>query len=218
MWHNLPSGGPPRGSGSGWPAVRTAGKARPRARGTALKNRARRPGDGRKEPSPAPRGRQERTEPGRPATAGKSRARRPGGQAPDPAWEVPAPGGLCVGTWHTGPHGASGPVGRTAGFGSLVPWPQRVEATGYGHVCAVFRHPAHAARGSHATARDPAASPGDGGPHVTPPRRTRCCGPASSAPAARASRSGGCARVSGRVPCRPPSGCAPGRPRCRSAS
>lgn len=57
----------------------------------------------------------------------------------------------------------------------------------------------------------------DGG-GLRPPRRSRCRGPASSVPAARASRSDGYARASGRAPCRPPSGCARGRPRCRSAS
>ncbi len=53
---------------------------------------------------------------------------------------------------------------------------------------------------------------------VTPPRRSRCRGPASSVRGGRASRSGGCVRGSGRAPCRPRSGCAHGRRRCRTAS
>jgi hypothetical protein len=53
---------------------------------------------------------------------------------------------------------------------------------------------------------------------ATPPLRSPCRGPASSVPAGRASRSGGCAPSSGRAPCRPRSGCAPGRRRCRNAS
>lgn len=53
---------------------------------------------------------------------------------------------------------------------------------------------------------------------LTPPPRSPCRGPASSVPAGRASRSGGCVRVSDRVPCPPRSGCARGRRRCRTAS
>lgn len=53
---------------------------------------------------------------------------------------------------------------------------------------------------------------------VTPPPRNPCRGRASSVPAGRASRSGGCVPASDRAPCRPRSGCAHGRRRCRSAS
>jgi len=52
----------------------------------------------------------------------------------------------------------------------------------------------------------------------TPPPRTRCPGPASSAPSGRASRSDGSAHASDRAPCRPRSACARGRRRCRTAS
>lgn len=68
----------------------------------------------------------------------------------------------------------------------------------------------------------PSCSRGRGrfaGPYrPTPPLRSPCRGPASSVPAGRASRSGGCAPASGRAPCRPRSGCARGRRRCRTAS
>lgn len=53
---------------------------------------------------------------------------------------------------------------------------------------------------------------------LTPLPRSPCRGPASSVPAGRASRSGGCVPASDRVPCRPRSGCARGRRRCRTAS
>lgn len=70
-------------------------------------------------------------------------------------------------------------------------------------------------RAPHGT--EPRAAPPPPG-SVTPQRRSRCRGRASSARGARASRSGGCAHGSGRAPCRPRSGCARGRRRCRSAS
>ncbi len=53
---------------------------------------------------------------------------------------------------------------------------------------------------------------------LTPLPRSPCRGPASSVPAGRASRSGGCVPSSDRAPCRPRSGCARGRRRCRTAS
>lgn len=71
------------------------------------------------------------------------------------------------------------------------------------------RHPA--------TGADP-PSPRRRSPTLTPPPRSPCRGPASSVPAGRASRSGGCVPASGRVPCRPRSGCAHGRRRCHTAS
>lgn len=94
--------------------------------------------------------------------------------------------------------------GPAGGPGEVVPSGPAVEAAPERHVCAVFRHPAYAAP----------QLPGS----LTPPRRTRCPAPASSAPAGRASRSAGCAHGSDRAPCRPRSGCARGRPRCRTAS
>lgn len=89
-------------------------------------------------------------------------------------------------------------------------------------------HGAHIARGGasypvpapHQEARGDVVAAPAGLParRIRPPRRSPCPGPASSAPAGRASRSAGSARGSGRAPCRPRSGCAPGRPRCRTAS
>ncbi len=93
------------------------------------------------------------------------------------------------------------------------------------HVCAVFRHPARARR--EWTPSGASRAPGTRNPSranpclrnpLTRPARTRWSGPASSAPAVRASRSGGCAHGSGRAPCRPRSACARGRPRCRTSS
>ncbi|SCD64089.1 hypothetical protein GA0115245_11158 [Streptomyces sp. di188] len=160
-----------------------------------------------------------------------SRARRPGGQAPDPAREVPAQGGWCVGTWRVGRPGARGPEAfRLLGSYVLFPGPVGLKRRGtamFARSSATRRtlpapltrprgaRPSRGTSGARSRGRPPRRRTDAS---VTPPRRTRWNGPASSAPAARASRSGGCARASGRAPCRPRSACARGRPRCRSAS
>ncbi len=96
--------------------------------------------------------------------------------------------GECVGTWSVVPRrGAGGAVPSGAREPDerarpSLSRPRPVEAALYGHVCAGF-----------STRRTP--HPPRHAPRVTPPPRSRCRGPASSAPAARASRSGGCAHA-----------------------